>query len=216
MKRAVRAWLAALSLTALPWLTLPAQAAPSTVTAYSEVAPMSDAQFWAIIEVTTPYRADADAQAEALRQTLTALAPAEVLAFRDAFERQMQRAYRWDLWAVTHIAHGGASDDGFDYFRRWLISRGQPTFERILSEPDSLPDSLSGDNEGVLEAEAFGAVATEVWIERSGRTAEEMPPPKSAALPGDAPVGEPFSEDPARLAARFPKTWARFGAAPLG
>lgn len=52
----------------------------------------------------------------------------------------MIRSYRWDLWGAAYVAKGGASDDGFEYFQRWLISRGRTDFERVLADPDALAD----------------------------------------------------------------------------
>lgn len=212
MKRLV---LAALTF-ALPLAAAPTQARPSTEVADSAATPMSDARFWAIIDRTAAYEADSEAQLEALHESLNALSTEDIVAFSDAFERQIQRAYTWDLWAVAYIAHGGASDDGFDYFRRWLVSKGQAVFERVLAQPDSLAEVLAPDSEGVLEFEEISAVAAEVWTRKTGRAGEEMPMPTSATLPGATPAGEPFDEDPAALAARFPRTWARFGDRPLG
>jgi hypothetical protein len=39
----------------------------------------------------------------------------------------------WDLWALAYIVKRGCSDDGFDYFRLWVISKGKQAFDIILS-----------------------------------------------------------------------------------
>lgn len=39
------------------------------------------------------------------------------------------------------VVHGGASDDGFEYFRCWLISRGRVVYERVLNIPDDLAET---------------------------------------------------------------------------
>jgi hypothetical protein len=36
------------------------------------------------------------------------------------------------------VINGGASDDGFDYFRGWLIAQGRAVYEQALADPDSL------------------------------------------------------------------------------
>ncbi|RYF96709.1 MAG: DUF4240 domain-containing protein, partial [Caulobacteraceae bacterium] len=156
-------------------VTTTAQATPKAEASDNAPVTMSDALFWTIIDGTTADEAEPEAQLGALREILTGLSMEEVVAFHDAFERQMQRAYTWDLWAVAYIAHGGASDDGFDYFRRWLISKGRAVFEQVVAQPDSLAEVLAADSEGVLEFEEISAVATEVWARKSGRTQDEMP-----------------------------------------
>jgi hypothetical protein len=195
-----------------------ADAAPArSVTAHVRVAavPMSDERFWSLIAETA--RTDPDRQIEALEEVLGGLSNAELPGFRDAFQRQLQRAYVWDLWAVAFIAHGGASDDGFEYFRRWMVAQGQAIFERLLANPDDLAEVAPRDSREPLEFEEFASLADRIWAERTGT---EMPPPDTGLTSLDLmvaePAGERFDDNPAALAARFPKTWARFGEAPLG
>lgn len=176
---------------------------------------MDEQRFWAIVDRTAARGADPDEQTEALRAELQALSADEVLAFRIVFEAQLGRAYTWDLWAVAYVAHCGASDDGFEYFRRWMVSRGRAAFEHLLDHPDDLPDMLVADVEGVLEFEEILYVTDEVWSEKTGQDVGVMPI-VMAVEPGSEPTGEPFDDDPAQLESRFPKTWARFGRHPLG
>ena len=42
----------------------------------------------------------------------------------------MDDSYRWDLWGAAYLANGGCSDDGFDYFRGWLIGQGRKVSAR--------------------------------------------------------------------------------------
>ncbi|CAN5180690.1 DUF4240 domain-containing protein [soil metagenome] len=176
---------------------------------------MDDATFWAIVDRTVVYEADTERQADALASELNALSADDTVAFTDAFQRQLKRAYRWDLWAVNYIAHGGASDDGFEYFRRWLISKGQAAFEHLLKSPDDLADMVAGGNSGPLEYEEFATVSWDVWGAKTGREPNEIPASLDFMTEGAEPEGEPFSEDEAALAARFPKTWARWGDNPI-
>jgi hypothetical protein len=39
-------------------------------------------------------------------------------------------SYRTVLWAAACLINGGYSDDGFEYFRGWLIVQGRDVFER--------------------------------------------------------------------------------------
>jgi hypothetical protein len=38
------------------------------------------------------------------------------------------------------LINGGFGDDGFEYFRGWLIVQGREVFERSVADPDSLAD----------------------------------------------------------------------------
>ncbi|MFC9245678.1 DUF4240 domain-containing protein [Streptomyces sp. NPDC057136] len=44
------------------------------------------------------------------------------------------------LWAAAYVINGGCSDDGFDYFRGWLIAQGREVFERTAADPDALAE----------------------------------------------------------------------------
>lgn len=144
------------------------------------------------------------------------LDPNELEAFEAAFQRQMARSYSWDLWGAAWLIHdGGESDDGFEYFRRWLISKGRRVFEHVTADPDSLGDILATNSRDALEFEAFAYVAGDVWSEKTGRDAGEMPRPSVAALPAE-PSGVPFEEDRNKLAGRYPRIWRLFGTQPLG
>jgi Protein of unknown function (DUF4240) len=175
---------------------------------------MTEDQFWEIIGRTTKYQADTRKQSEALKTELRALSAEEIQHFETTFDTVMKRSYTWDLWGADYVVHGGASDDAFEYFRCWLISKGRGVFERVSADPDSLADLLAPDSQGALEYEDFAYVARDVWGEKAGRPSGEMPN-ASAMIHSDEPSGEPFDEDEAALAARYPKLWNRFGENPL-
>ena len=73
-----------------------------------------------------------------LRNQLEALSIADIVGFREHFDRLFDAAYRWDLWGAAYLIEGGCSDDGFTDFRYGLIALGQRTFEAALAKPDSL------------------------------------------------------------------------------
>jgi hypothetical protein len=49
-----------------------------------------------------------------------------------------------DQWGAAYLANGGCSDDGFDYFRGWLIGQGRKVYETVLADPDSLAAHADG------------------------------------------------------------------------
>src|SRR5688500_9900635 len=89
-----------------------------------DVAGSSEDRFWSMIDTSGRNGASPEVQAAALRASLEELSLADIEDFERIFHTKMRAAYSWDLWGATHIIHGGASDDGFDFFRCWLISRG--------------------------------------------------------------------------------------------
>lgn len=169
-------------------------------------------RFWELIDRTTKYQADQDAQVQALNGELHTLSAAEIEAFERAFQQQKRRTHTWDLWGAAYVMNGGASDDGFEYFQRWLISRGRRVYEAAPADPESLAD-LPGEP-GEYEFEGFATVAADVWAEKTGINPWSDPkarfPHGSMPLAAE-PEGEPFEEDGDHLAQRYPKLWARFG-----
>ena len=134
---------------------------------------MDEAQFWSIIEAGGKKAlADPDRQLAVVRKQLAKLPPEEVRAFDKLFEQKRVAAYTWDLWGAAYLINGGCSDDGFHYFRAWLISRGRAVYEAAVTDPDTLAGKTDPDRDD-YEFEEFGYAAREVYEELTG---EEMPP----------------------------------------
>jgi hypothetical protein len=172
--------------------------------------PLGEDDFWALIDHSAAFEADTVAQAEDLRASLLKLTPEQIADFERLFHQKMQDSYSWDLWGAAYVANGGASDDGFEYFRCWLISKGRRVFEMVLADPDSLADMLAPNAGGDLEFEEFAYVAREAWTAKTGRDWNDMPVVAEMAYDGQ-PKGTPFSDEAAALARRYPKLWKRFG-----
>lgn len=170
-------------------------------------------RFWSIVEQTSGK--DGLDQAAALQDALKQKSADDVLAFDMTLRTEHLRAYRWDLWAVGYIANGGMSDDGFEYFRYWLVSRGRSVFERVSGDPDALADIVPRDRQDALENEAFGSATAIVWIGKTKRSFEAY-----GALLDALNVCQPMPSAPsgtkaASLKDSYPKTWKRFGHKPL-
>ena len=148
---------------------------------------MNDDEFWQLIDTAKEKAGDnTDTRVEALERLLAGLSPAELQSFQSHYDRQIATAYRWDLWAAAYIINGGCSDDGFRYFRDWLISEGGSVFEKALKDPDSLADLPHVDP---AELESFGYVALDLHEENgAGRM------PRGAVMEEGEPAGEPWNE----------------------
>jgi len=136
---------------------------------------MDEDRFWTIIDGA---RRDVEASGgtvrdwfEALRVRLGAETPEEILQFRRRFDRLTAAAYQTDLWGAASLINGGCSDDGFHYFRSWLVGQGKDVYEKALVDPDSLADILDG--EWPVEA-ALDAAPARAWEGKTGRTDAEF------------------------------------------
>ncbi len=149
-----------------------------------------DDRFWSLIEGATPSEgAGTEEHAEAVTKALITLSSDDVIAFDAWLRGQLMRAYRWDLWAVAYIALGGCGDDGFEYFRLWLVAQGREYFDRALADPVRAADALEPGDEG--ECETLGYAASYVY---EAVMAEELPY-LSVPGAGDEPSGDAWSEE---------------------
>ena len=191
-----------------------AQAAPAGVApeGYDEIAtgPLKFDDFWAIIDHSAEFEADTDLQSADIHASLMRLSPAQIADFERMFDETMRNSYTWDLWGAAYVANGGASDDGFEYFRCWLISKGRRVFEQVSSAPDGLADIIANGETGEFEFEEFAYLARDAWSKKTGKDWNEVPTVANMAYETE-PKGTPFSEDPEELQQRFPKLWRRFG-----
>jgi hypothetical protein len=186
----------------------------AAVVSETEIEHISDDVFWSVIEPTLGAGSNPDRQAKALERQLSRLTASRVAGFQAAFDRQMRRSYTWALWGAAYVIEGGASDDSFDYFRAWLIARGQSAFERALLDPEALATIIPARMDEAPEFEDFGYLVGAVWSAKTGRPAQDMPLSHQEEAGGE-PTGSPFEEDEGDLARRYPRLWARFGSNPL-
>jgi hypothetical protein len=174
-------------------------------------------QFWEIIRRAAQFDDDPAAHVDALRAELRRLTAEEIKSFEVAFRRYLNKAYTWNLWGAACVIHGGCSDDGFEYFRRWLVSRGREVYESALTNPESLAQLEARPGpDGVWEFEEIYYVAMRIFEEKGGKGDVRDYSDPEAGLAGPGPSGEPFEEDEEHLARRYPNLWRRFGVAPLG
>lgn len=177
------------------------------------------ADYWPLIERTRPRRGllgprDPDElhelHAARLAKALSGLSPEEIVAFKVWLEDKMDRANRWDLWHAAYLLMGGCSDDMFEYFHAWLISRGRPAFERVLENPYNLADLRLREPEMECEFESLLYVPAGAYERATGKEIwDELP---ERAGPHEL-VGEPIDESALEdeLPKRFPRIAARWG-----
>jgi Protein of unknown function (DUF4240) len=174
-------------------------------------------QFWQIIERAARFDGDPAAHMNALGAELYELTPEEIISFEVAFRRYLNKAYTWNLWGAAYVVHGGCSDDGFEYFRRWLVSKGRDVYESALADPDSLAQlEVQPGPDGIWEFEEIYYVALRVFKAKGGQGDVRDYSELEAGLGGSGPSGEPFKEDQEHLARSYPNLWQCFGARPLG
>lgn len=124
-------------------------------------APMNEQQFWKIVgEVRDESALRVDARTAILERHLMALEPQAIQSFQIRYEGLLLEANRWNLWGAAYLMNGGCSDDGFKYFRDWLISEGEHIYRAAVKNPDSLASVARRD---YFELESFGYAALRAY-----------------------------------------------------
>lgn len=164
-------------------------------------------QFWNLIEQSRADTNDCDEQGAKLIELLAQLPPEEIKNFDLQFHALMAQSYRWDWWAVGYIVNGGCSDNGFEYFRAWVISQGRGYYEAALKDAARAGDNANPERDD-WECEA---VMYAGYIAHQQVTGQEtyLEDHKTGLAYPPEPLGEPLDDDD--LPKHFPDLCERFG-----
>lgn len=175
---------------------------------------MTDRAFWEIIERATGSGDDAE-HADRLEAVLLRIKPSRIVAFAVAYESKLKAADRGPVWAAGVLLNGGhGSDDGFLYFRHWLIGQGEAVYTAALSDPDSLASREIQFVDGLPSAEweLFGAAADDAYrttTERDLHTAMDQEKPESRFTESQDWHWTEYSD--AFMRESLPDLWSRYG-----
>lgn len=171
--------------------------------------------FWKLIadaRASVPDPSDSEAVATAASALLAARPPAEIVAAQQVLWDLLAESYQNPLWAAAYLINGGCSDDGFDYFRGWLLTQGQEVYDAVLASPDSLASLpiviAAAESEVELECEEALSIAWNAHLKATG-----MQLPQDAfriRYPELDPEWEFDFDDGEELAARLPKLAALY------
>ena len=163
---------------------------------------MTKDSFWSIIDEARGSSTDCEQTAASVVERLRATPPADVLAFCRHIEERLADSYRYDLWAVAYIVNGGCSDDGFEYFRGWLIAQGREYFEAALAQPERAADHAEpGEDDNECEDILYAPSA--LYQKMAGQ-----PLPRSDVHRPSVPLGMKWSEED--LEELYPELCARY------
>ena len=128
---------------------------------------MDEEQFWAIVQTAVDEAGDDEAEyLDVVKRELSKLSLKEMIGFRLRTDKLLYDSYTSEMWCAGYLMNGGCSDDGFEYFRLWVISRGRKAYEAAMANPDNLIDYIGDDDEmDFFEFELFWYVALEAFEE---------------------------------------------------
>ena len=147
---------------------------------------------------------------EILIEQLSVMEIKDIVRWHQHVEAYTHIAHKNKLWCAADLMNGGASDDGFEYFKGWLIAQGKIVYAGALLAPDSLADAVVAESEGLYELEAMFTVGCDSYFLRLGiddpseteygdffRTIDELPLPQELVQAEFAAIGysETMHED---------------------
>ena len=124
--------------------------------------------YWEIIDKSIRNTNHQDAQEQFLIEEIAKLTPKEMVGFRLRTDKFLYETYSSEMWCAGYIMNGGCSDDGFEYFRNWVISRGKDTYYKAKENPDYLIKEVVA-NDDFYEFESFWYVALEAFQQKTGK-----------------------------------------------
>lgn len=132
---------------------------------------LDEESYWKIIENSLKETTTLEDQELFLASTLEKLSPKEMIGFRLRTDKLMFDSYTSNLWCANYIVSNGAADDGFDYFRCWLISRGKDAYYKTQENPDYLVN-LVGNEPHAYDFEGFWYVANNAFKNLTNKEVE--------------------------------------------
>lgn len=163
---------------------------------------MDRSTFWTLIEEARNAANDISDVAPALGERLTDLSAEQIVAFKRHQSQLMDEAYRWDLWAVAYIINGGCSDDGFAYFRAWLMANGRCRWDAAMRTPEAVGE-WAQDEEANYEDMLFVADAA-----YEAKTGDRFPYDELPDRYPEEPAGEEWEED--ELEELYPSLYGKY------
>ena len=124
--------------------------------------------FWNIVNKSVTHTNNQDDQEKFLVKEIEKLTPKQIIGFRLRTDKLLYDTYTSEMWCAGYIMNGGCSDDGFEYFRNWIISKGRDTYFKAKENPDSLISEFV-EGEEYYDFEDFWYVALTAFENKTGK-----------------------------------------------
>lgn len=103
-----------------------------------------------------------------LNDEIYKLNPKEMIGFRLYTDKLLYDTYSSEMWCAGYIMKGGCSDDSFEYFRLWVISRGKDTYLKAKANPDYLVNEVIAELE-FYDFEGFWYISLNTFKRKTGK-----------------------------------------------
>ena len=184
---------------------------------------MTESEFWTLIQEANARAANTSAIPEWLANRLGEFEVNEIWDFAAWEAMFLDLANDERLWMAGYLVCGGLSDDGFEYFKCWLIAQGEVVHKAAIANPDNLAE-LEYQEIGffgpTLSLEGMLGVTMEAYnrkLKRPRYSEMERPAgyqPPSGCRPERTPCKNygflKLADNKTALATHFPKIMKRF------
>jgi Protein of unknown function (DUF4240) len=143
---------------------------------------MNRKDFWRIVETVRqrvhhgnpglPINQRCEQYQDYLEKELQPLNSTELESFQDHLQLTVAAAYTSELFGASYLLNGGGSEDGFYYFRAWLVFQGREIHEQAIANPDSLADICPTQGLADYECEEVLNIAKGLYEKRTGKMME--------------------------------------------
>ena len=131
---------------------------------------MDEDRYWRLIaDSLASSGGEQDGQVSFLKDALIKLEPVDIVGFRLRTDKLLYDTYKSDMWCAGYIMNGGCSDDAFEYFRLWVISRGREVYENAKADQDTLASVHGGTVEDFYDFESLWYLANTAFQSKTGK-----------------------------------------------
>lgn len=102
---------------------------------------MNEDRFWELIENSQV----SDDPYEHLTESLRAAPADDIVAYQNILREKIAEACTFPILAANFVIQSYVSDDVFEDFRAWLVSKGRERFENAVSNPETIASWLERD-----------------------------------------------------------------------
>lgn len=128
---------------------------------------MPQKHFWQLIDHVNAAVECADKITilQATKAQLSRFSSQEILEWYKRYDQVVKKADRVDLWRACADCGIHASNDGFYYFRAWLVSQGKDVYTSVLEDPEKLSEYVPDPEEASFEG--YNYVTWDVYAQKA-------------------------------------------------
>ena len=130
--------------------------------------PLDEDMFWKIVDTSVKTSKTQDEQESFVIKELEKLDPHEIIGFKLRTNKLLDDVYTSEMWCAGYIINGHCTDDGFEDFRHWIISRGKDAYYSAKENPDNLLQAIDNEDH-ICTFEKFWYVALTAFQNKTSK-----------------------------------------------